>query len=123
MLFVRNYSEVLWCMTCHTALTRADPSDGHTISEYLRSSRARPATRCSSTPFRPHRAAQRTTRGPDRAAGHTCHQPYWKDPAELAERLQYQQTVEPLLSVSATLEVVTTVPVAHVADIVLDHVL
>ncbi len=32
----RNYSEVLWCMTCHTALTRADPSDGHTISEYLR---------------------------------------------------------------------------------------
>ncbi len=74
-------------------------------------------------PFRPHRAAQRTTRGPDRAAGHTCHQPYRKDPAELAERLQYQQTVEPFLRVSATLEVVTTVPVAHVADIVLDHVL
>ena len=36
---------------------------------------------------------------------------------------QYQQTVEPLLRASATLEVVTTVPVARVADIVLDHVL
>jgi len=35
----------------------------------------------------------------------------------------YQQTVEPLLRASATLEVVTTVPVAQVADIVLDHVL
>jgi len=46
-----------------------------------------------------------------------------KDPAELAETLQYQQTVEPLLRASATLEVVTTVPVAQVADIVLDHVL
>jgi shikimate kinase len=49
--------------------------------------------------------------------------PYGKDPAELAETLQYQQTVEPLLRASATLEVVTTVPVARVADIVLDHVL
>ena len=49
--------------------------------------------------------------------------PYGKDPAELAETLQYQQTVEPLLRASATLEVVTTVPVAQVADIVLDHVL
>ena len=49
--------------------------------------------------------------------------PYGKNPAELAETLQYQQTVEPLLRASATLEVVTTVPVARVADIVLDHVL
>jgi adenylate kinase family enzyme len=49
--------------------------------------------------------------------------PYGKDPAELAETLRYQQTVEPLIRASATLEVVTTVPVAQVADIVLDHVL
>lgn len=49
--------------------------------------------------------------------------PYGKDPAELAETLRYQQTVEPLLRASATLEVVTTVPVAQVADIVLRHVL
>jgi dephospho-CoA kinase len=48
--------------------------------------------------------------------------PYGKDPAELAETLHYQQTVEPLLRASATLEVITTVPVARVADIVLDHV-
>jgi dephospho-CoA kinase len=48
--------------------------------------------------------------------------PYGKDPAELAETLHYQQTVEPLLRASATLEVVTTVPVTRVADIVLDHV-
>jgi dephospho-CoA kinase len=49
--------------------------------------------------------------------------PYGKAPAELAETLEYQQTVEPLLRASATLEVVTTVPVEQVADIVLDHVL
>jgi hypothetical protein len=49
--------------------------------------------------------------------------PYGKDPAELAETLQYQQTVEPLLRASATLEVVTTAPVARVAGIVLNHVL
>jgi len=30
--------------------------------------------------------------------------------------------VEPLLRASATLEVVTTIPVGRVADIVLDHV-
>jgi hypothetical protein len=47
---------------------------------------------------------------------------YGKDPAELAETLEYVQTVEPLLRASATLEVVTTVPVARVADIVLEHV-
>jgi hypothetical protein len=49
--------------------------------------------------------------------------PYGKDPAELAETLYYQQTVEPLLRATATLEVVTTVPVARVADLVLGHVL
>jgi broad-specificity NMP kinase len=49
--------------------------------------------------------------------------PYGKDPAELAETLEYLETVEPLLRASATLEVVTTVPVPQVADIVLDHVL
>ncbi len=48
--------------------------------------------------------------------------PYGKDPAELAETLEYQRTVEPLLRAAATLEVVTTVPVARVADIVLAHV-
>jgi adenylate kinase family enzyme len=49
--------------------------------------------------------------------------PYGKDPAELAETLRYKQTVEPLLRASATLEVITTIPVGRVADIVLDHVL
>ncbi len=48
--------------------------------------------------------------------------PYGKDPAELAETLGYVETVEPLLRASATLEVVTTVPVPQVADIVLAHV-
>jgi shikimate kinase len=48
--------------------------------------------------------------------------PYGKDRAELAETLEYLQTVEPLLRATATLEVVTTVPVAQVADIVLEHV-
>jgi dephospho-CoA kinase len=48
--------------------------------------------------------------------------PYGKDPAELAETLRYQETVEPLLRASATLEVVTVVPVAGVADLVLEHV-
>lgn len=47
---------------------------------------------------------------------------YGKDPAELAETLGYVETVEPLLRASATLEVVTTVPVPRVADIVLAHV-
>ena len=49
--------------------------------------------------------------------------PYGKDPAELAETLEYVETVEPLLRASATLEVVTTVPVSVVADRVLAHVL
>jgi broad-specificity NMP kinase len=58
----------------------------------------------------------------ERLASRTTN-PYGKDPAELAETLEYQRTVEPLLRASATLEVVTTVPVTRVADIVLDHVL
>jgi broad-specificity NMP kinase len=48
---------------------------------------------------------------------------YGKNPAELAETLEYVRTVEPLLRASATLEVVTTVPASAVADIVLAHVL
>ena len=49
--------------------------------------------------------------------------PYGKDPAELAHTLDNLATVEPLLRASATLEIVTTVPVAEVADKVLAHVL
>jgi hypothetical protein len=49
--------------------------------------------------------------------------PYGKDPTELVETLEYLETVEPLLRQAATLEVVTTVPVTQVADIVLAHVL
>ena len=49
--------------------------------------------------------------------------PYGKHPAELAETLAYVETVEPLLRASATLEVVTTVPVPQVADLVVAHVL
>lgn len=48
---------------------------------------------------------------------------YGKDPAEITETLEYIETVEPLLRTAATLEVVTTVPIARVADTVLDHVL
>jgi shikimate kinase len=48
--------------------------------------------------------------------------PYGKDPAEIAETLEYLQTVEPLLREAATLEVVTTVPVEQVADIILAHI-
>ena len=58
----------------------------------------------------------------ERLAARTTN-PYGKDPAELAQVLHYQRTVEPLLRTSASLEVVTTVPVARVADIVLEHVL
>ena len=49
--------------------------------------------------------------------------PYGKDPAQVAETLEYLETVEPLLREAATLEVVTTVPVGQVADIVLEHCL
>jgi shikimate kinase len=49
--------------------------------------------------------------------------PYGKDPAQVEETLGYLETVEPLLREAATLEVVTTVPVAQVADIVLAHCL
>ncbi|WP_326567680.1 ATP-binding protein [Amycolatopsis rhabdoformis] len=48
---------------------------------------------------------------------------YGKGPGELEEALEYLETVEPLLRASATLEVVTTIPVARVADVVLEHVL
>ncbi|WP_264069798.1 AAA family ATPase [Mycolicibacterium komossense] len=48
--------------------------------------------------------------------------PYGQDPAELAETLGHVETVEPLLRAAATVEVVTTVPVERVADIVLAHV-
>jgi shikimate kinase len=58
----------------------------------------------------------------ERLAARTTN-PYGKDPAELAQTLAYLRTVEPALRASATLEVVTTVPVARVADIVLEHVL
>jgi dephospho-CoA kinase len=49
--------------------------------------------------------------------------PYGKDPVQVEETLGYLETVEPLLREAATLEVVTTVPVAQVADIVLAHCL
>lgn len=49
--------------------------------------------------------------------------PYGKNPSERAKTLEYLETVEPLLRAAATLEVVTTVPVEQVADIVLAHVL
>jgi shikimate kinase len=49
--------------------------------------------------------------------------PYGKDPAEVAETLGYLETIEPLLRQAATLEVVTTIPVAQVADIVVAHCL
>jgi shikimate kinase len=49
--------------------------------------------------------------------------PYGKDPAQVEETLGYLETVEPRLRETATLEVVTTVPVAQVADIVLAHCL
>jgi shikimate kinase len=49
--------------------------------------------------------------------------PYGKDPAQIAETLDYLETVEPLLREAATLEVVTTVPGARVADIVVAHCL
>jgi shikimate kinase len=49
--------------------------------------------------------------------------PYGKDPAEVAEILGYLETVEPLLREAATLDVVTTVPVGQVADIVVAHCL
>jgi hypothetical protein len=74
-------------------------------------------------PLRSHCAAQRTAEVlAERLATRTSN-PYGKDPAELAETLEYLQTVEPLLRAAATLELVTTVPGARVADIVVGHVL
>ena len=87
------------------------------------SSRARPATRCASTSVRPHRAAQRAARGTGRTTGHPGRQPLREGSGRARGDAPHQQTVEPLLRASATLEVITTVPVARVADIVLDHVL
>jgi shikimate kinase len=49
--------------------------------------------------------------------------PYGKNSAEIEETLGYLETVEPLLRQAATLEVVTTVPVTQLADIVLAHCL
>jgi dephospho-CoA kinase len=49
--------------------------------------------------------------------------PYGKDPAHIAETLDYLETVEPLLREAATLEIVTTVPIADVADMVVAHCL
>lgn len=48
--------------------------------------------------------------------------PYGKHPDELAEVLQYVQTVEPLLRRAASLEVDTSVPVEQVVQIILGHV-
>jgi hypothetical protein len=72
---------------------------------------------------RPHRASQRSGRRARRTAHHANHQPVREKPADIAETLDYLETVEPLLTQAATLEVVTTMPVAHVADIVLRRVL
>ena len=47
--------------------------------------------------------------------------PYGKDPADVAETLDYLETVEPLLREAATLEVVTTIPVGRVAAVVVAH--
>jgi shikimate kinase len=47
--------------------------------------------------------------------------PYGRNPAHVAETLEYVRTVQPLLRAVATLEVVTTMPVTEVADAVLAH--
>ena len=47
---------------------------------------------------------------------------YGRIPPTSAETLEYLDTVEPLMREAATLDVVTTVPVAQVADIVVAHV-
>ena len=118
--FQTTGGERLWREDRVSALLSSAPMSSRACS----SSRARPATRSCSTPasttsccsaHRPRSWPDGWPREPPTPTG--------KDPAELAETLQYQQTVEPLLRASATLEVVTTVPVARVAGIVLDHVL
>jgi dephospho-CoA kinase len=48
--------------------------------------------------------------------------PFGQRPSELAAILADLDDVEPLLRASATLEIVTTIPVTAVADAVLDHV-
>ena len=86
--------------------------------------RARPATRSSSTPasttsccsaHRPRSWPDGWPREPPTLTG--------RIPPSLPRHSSTKQTVEPLLRASATLEVVTTVPVTRVADIVLDHAL
>jgi shikimate kinase len=48
--------------------------------------------------------------------------PYGKDPAELAQVLEYIETVEPLLRRSATLTLDTSAPLEQVVDAILRHV-
>lgn len=57
----------------------------------------------------------------ERLAARTTN-PYGKNPAELAAILRDQLTVEPLLRASATLEIVTTIPISRVADLIVQHV-
>jgi hypothetical protein len=64
------------------------------------------------------RVERRVKRGSRRARD-----PLGKDPAEVAETPGYLETVEPLLPEAVTLEIVTTVPVGQVADIVVAHCL
>lgn len=47
--------------------------------------------------------------------------PYGKRAGEVADVLENLHAVEPLLRRAATLEVVTTIPVTEVADLVLEH--
>lgn len=54
--------------------------------------------------------------------GTRTNNPYGKAPAELAETLEFQQTIEPLLRRSASLEVDTRASVGEVADTVLERV-
>jgi shikimate kinase len=49
--------------------------------------------------------------------------PYGKAPDELAETIQFLNTVEPLLRRRATLEIDTTAPVERVVLAILEHVL
>jgi dephospho-CoA kinase len=48
--------------------------------------------------------------------------PYGKQPEDLARELRLRQTVEPLLRLSASLEVDTSAPVAQVVNAILGHI-
>jgi len=48
--------------------------------------------------------------------------PYGKHSEELAETLQFQQTVEPMLRGQATLDIDTSAPLEHVMTAILEHV-